>query len=115
MKQKHGYNWHGKSTWASREHEREMSMLKSQPTARQRKYVSFLCKTLADHGIKIPASRYGLISRMDYADYIGELVALCEKNNIPIKDNGKQFERVATVKGDGPIEERLQEVKKPNG
>lgn len=83
VKQRKGYNWHGKSTWAANEHEREMSKLKAQPTVRQRKYVNFLCMTLKEHGIKIPSSRYGLMTRMDYADYIGELVALCEKNGIP--------------------------------
>lgn len=115
MKQRKGYNWNGKSTWAAKEHEREMSRLKAQPTVRQRKYVNFLCMTLKEHGIKIPSSRYGLTTRMDYADYIGELVALCEKNGIESHTNGKQFDRVATVNGDGSIEQRLQEVKKPNG
>lgn len=111
MKQKKGYNWHGKPTWAAREYEREMSMLKAQPTDRQRRYVRFLCKTLTEHGIKIPSSRYGLMTRLDYADYIGQLVSLCEKNNIPTRSSGKKFDCVATVKGDGSVDVSLKERK----
>ena len=111
MKQRKGYNWHGKPTWASKEHEREMAYLRTEPTAKQKKFYTFLKLTLKEHGVEVPLFRHALMTRADYSEYISELVQLCKDNGIPVHENGKKFDRVTVVEADGSVHEKMVERK----
>lgn len=111
MKQKPGYNYHGKPRGARMAHDYEIDNLRITPTAKQRKFLWFLTKTLESHNVDIPPHPYPIYTRGDYASRIDSLVRLCNENEIPIRNDGKKFDRVIEVHEDGTVRERLAERK----
>ena len=109
------YNYRGRPASARLSHEREVDYLRTQPTAKQKKFRNGLCATLREHGIDNTAP-HSLITRSDYAFEIDRLIALCRENGIEVHAQGKKMACCVYYddngfKGDSRISERLVECK----
>lgn len=111
------YNYRGRAQGSRMSYQNEIENLRSQPTAKQKKFQWFLICTLRKHGIDpYEGSTWKPFSRAEYARDIDRMVRLCEENSIPLKVERKQFDTVLIVGEDGfkgslTAQERLVETK----
>lgn len=109
------YNYRGRPVSARLSHEREVDYLRTQPTAKQKKFRNGLCATLREHGID-STSPHPLITRSDYAFEIDRLISLCRENGIEVHAQDKKMTCCVYYddngfKGNSRISERLVECK----
>lgn len=110
------YNWKGSPRGSRMSYNAEVEFLKDQPTAKQKRFAALLRNKLIEKGIDPwEGQSVRLLNRYAYSVEIERLMHLCKEAGVEINGNGKTFERVATVSGDGfagadKVTEKLVEV-----